>query len=375
MFNVAYPVWQKGKENEMNLSLLFKSIIECTIDGKNKYEIKIAASCVYQLFINGKFVQAGPARCAHGYYRVDEIDITEHLSSGENALVIIVVGYNINNFYTLDQPSFLQAEVLEVTQGNILASTGSTDSFYVRPYSYRVQKTDKYSFQRAFTEVYILDNGYNKVFTTLSIDDEFELPAKTEGKQLTLRRLPAYKYPEAPVTAVIGKGTIAKTKPDNYMRTRQVANIGPMQKGFTYEELDVCLEDESQELASTCNKVENAIYSGKDSLGSNETIVYALEKEKTGFISVEFKCSEDAIVYIMFDERVSDNNDVAGLSNSCANVIKMNMEKGEYKFLSFEPYGLKYIKFACLEGSVDIANVHIKEYICSVPLHFFRQNS
>ena len=367
MFYEAFPVWQKGREEEMNLSLLFKSVIKCFDSDNEKYQIRIAASCVYQLFINGKFVQAGPARCAHGYYRVDDFDITEHLNTGENAILIIVAGYNINNFYTLDQSSFLQAEIVDVNKGVVLVSTGGSNPFYIKPYSYRMQKTDKYSFQRAFTEVYNLDATYGNVFTSLSLDG-FELPSQTGKKELIERRLPAYKYPEAKVTAVVGKGTVTMTKRDSYMRNRQVVNIGPMQKGFVYEDLDACLEEECQDLIFTCNMLDNVLYSGKDTLNHNETILYALDKEKTGFIYADITCNEDAIVYIMFDERLNDNNDVTGLVNSCTNTIKLNLKKGQYRFLSFEPYGLKYIKFSCLEGSVDVSDVHIKEYICSVPL-------
>ena len=47
----------------------------------------------------------------------------------------------------------------------------------------------------------------------------------------------------------------------------------------------------------------------------------------------------------MFDERINDHNDVEGLANGLHECLKMEMEKGRYDFISFEPYGFKYIKF------------------------------
>lgn len=61
MFKEALPVWQKGKEKEMNYSMLFKTVILCNENSGKRYVVRIAASTVYQLFINGKFITTGPA--------------------------------------------------------------------------------------------------------------------------------------------------------------------------------------------------------------------------------------------------------------------------------------------------------------------------
>ena len=63
----------------------------------------------------------GPARGPHGFFRVDEWDLTDRLQPGENVVAFEVAGYNVNSYSLLDQPSFLQAEV--VAGGKVLAST------------------------------------------------------------------------------------------------------------------------------------------------------------------------------------------------------------------------------------------------------------
>ena len=47
------------------------------------------------------------------------------MSNGVNHVAIEVAGYNVNSFYTLDQPSFVQAEV--ELGGAIAAATGEAE--------------------------------------------------------------------------------------------------------------------------------------------------------------------------------------------------------------------------------------------------------
>ena len=78
-----------------------------------------------------------------------------------NVVAFEVAGYNANSYYLLDQPSFLQAEV--VAGGKVLASTdGSGAPFDATILKERVQKVQRYSFQRPFSEVYRLAPGYDR---------------------------------------------------------------------------------------------------------------------------------------------------------------------------------------------------------------------
>ena len=63
--------------------------------------LKIAASGFYKVYLNGEFFYFGPARCAHGYYRVDEIKLP--LKNGLNHIAIETVNYYVNSFYALMQ--------------------------------------------------------------------------------------------------------------------------------------------------------------------------------------------------------------------------------------------------------------------------------
>ncbi|HET7101014.1 MAG TPA: hypothetical protein VFJ52_07685, partial [Terriglobia bacterium] len=140
----------------MNLSVGFRALFEPP-RGKPVF-LRAAASTLYRFFVNGEFKGCGPARGPHGYYRVDEWDLTRDLSAGTNVVAIEVAGYNINSFYILNQPPFIQAEISAGSR--ILAATGDGEKpFEAKLLTQRVQKVERYSFQRAFSEVYHLRAG------------------------------------------------------------------------------------------------------------------------------------------------------------------------------------------------------------------------
>ena len=118
MFKKALPVWEKGKENEMNYNLVFRAVV----DKSDDVIIALSASSMYQMFVNGNLVSEGPARAGHGYYRVDEIDISKYLTDEKNIVCIYIDGYNVENYYLIKQPSFLCAEI--ISDGKGVASTG-----------------------------------------------------------------------------------------------------------------------------------------------------------------------------------------------------------------------------------------------------------
>ena len=59
--------------------------------------VKLAASNVFRMFLNGRLVGYGPRRSAHGYSNINNYHFL--LSAGER-FVIEVAGYCINSFYS-----------------------------------------------------------------------------------------------------------------------------------------------------------------------------------------------------------------------------------------------------------------------------------
>ena len=101
-FEKAQAIWADGRSEEMNCELSFRTVIP----KGEETETFLAASSIYRLWVNGEFICAGPARAAHGWYRVDEICLSPFLTEDRNYVVTEVLGYNVNSYDTLDQPLF-----------------------------------------------------------------------------------------------------------------------------------------------------------------------------------------------------------------------------------------------------------------------------
>ena len=153
-FRSAKPIWPEGREKEMNLWVGFRAVFDFP-RGKHVY-LRMAGCTFYRVYVNGKFHAWGPARGPKDHFRVDLWDITPLLATRRNSVCVEVAGYNVNSYYVLDQPSFLQAEV--TTDSEVLASTaGEGERFEAQILTQRVQKVQRYTFQRTFSEIYHLD--------------------------------------------------------------------------------------------------------------------------------------------------------------------------------------------------------------------------
>ena len=224
-FKEALPVWAAGREKEMNLELHFSCIIPDI-----SAVVYIAASSCYRLFVNEEFVAAGPARTAHGFYCVDEISLTEKLRRDKNTVTIQVLGTNVNSYDLLDQPAFLTAEVC--CGERVIAATGK-DFRGVYP-GERIQRIQRYSFQRTFLEAYRIGKEF---------EEDILLSVQEEKKYLR-RPIPMPNFEPLDVQALVGTGiTNFGNRCENPVRDRAMLDIGPIFKGYSIDELEVPVSD------------------------------------------------------------------------------------------------------------------------------------
>ena len=154
--------------------------------------VRLTASTLYRLYVNGAFAGYGPARGPYGWFRIDEWDVTHLLKEGANIAAVEVAGYNVNSYYMLDQPSFLQAEI--VAGGKVLASThGGGAKFTARVLTERVQKVQRYSFQRPFSEVYRLQPGADD-WRREAVAGKLALAGSTGAARLLVRGVPYPRF-------------------------------------------------------------------------------------------------------------------------------------------------------------------------------------
>ncbi|MBQ6827346.1 MAG: hypothetical protein IJO46_04965, partial [Thermoguttaceae bacterium] len=369
-FVKAVPVWAFGLEKEMNVTLSFgvKFDVADAETAKN-IVLRSTGSTIMRIHVNGEFAGYGPARGPHGWFRVDEWKIGALLKPGKNSVVIQVAGYNANSYYHLDQPSFLQAEVVDGA-GNVLAATSADEKADVpafqATYSHaRLQKVQRFSFQRPFIEVYDLGRF---------LHDGVGLAEQPAVKYLP-RRVPQPEFAiiEPKAWGATGKVT-RREKLENPWRDRSLVNIGPKLKGYKLDELEIVLSDEIQRLDTTFDADAKPL--AVDSVyNAGDAQVVDFGANYCGFFGFELEAaSEGAKIAITFDEIATENGDVNFLRLGTCSAIQwtipadgapnqtISFSGKPLRLEAFEPHCARYAKIHCLEGSFTLKDFYLREY-------------
>jgi alpha-L-rhamnosidase len=358
VFQAAQPVWLKGREKEKNVTAGFRA--EFSAKPGSQVQLRAAGATLFRIFLNGNFVAHGPARGPHGWYRVDELNLTPQLQPGTNVIAIEVAGYNANSYYLLDQPSFLQAEI--VCDGHVLAATG-TPSFSAKEVRERVQKVQRYSFQRPFSEVWRLTPGWDSWRTNT--------PASFPGENCSSPPIPSLlprrvDYPEYAVLAPVwhvSSGTL-KTglKVDQPWKDRSLTGVGPQLGGYLETELETIPSLELQTVANASSSVINRAWSPESRIQvkNGDYHILDLGRNLTGFIGVSVQCVQRTRLFVTFDE-ILMNGEVDFKRLGCVNIIALELDPGNYRFESFEPYTLRYLKVLALQGDCTVGGIYLRE--------------
>jgi alpha-L-rhamnosidase len=356
----AVPVWAEGRETEMNLTLGFQGVFQA--EKNNGFTLRITASTLYRVFLNGEFLGYGPARTAHGFFRVDEYDIGDVVKSGENILAIEVAGYNVNTYYTLDQPSFLQAEL--ESDGKIVLATGNDRGFKAFELKERLQKVERYSFQRPFTEYYRIDQGFDDWKTSADVSLTPLKLAEQPGGKLIPRNLFMPEFETLQPEEIYAKGTIDFQKPERYYKDRSLVRISEQFKGYPEPEIEVLPSQLMQEITTQTMTQVSEKYSGNPvALAENEFVTFDFGTNLSGFIGSRISCSEPSTIIFHFDEILTDG-DVNSKKRMADvnNQVVYELEPGTYALETFESYTFKYLKAIVTAGNCTIHDVYIREY-------------
>lgn len=346
-FEKAVPIWERGKTREKNYTLLFRADIEKSKNAK----LVLTGASTYQIFVNGEFVGMGPARAAHGYYRVDAIELDTYLTETNNEIIIRVAGYNINSFHHLEQPAFLCAEIIVGEQ--VIAATGST-GFSVRQMTERVQKVQRYSYQRTFTEVYRMDQSLYPVW------DELELEEVT-GKKFSPRNVYYPKYEKEAVRDVFSCGKVELFS--RQLRTftdRSLWKIGDSLRGYSRNEIEICAIERLYNHRYV--PIERTLSVEEVELYNQDYCTMTFGKNLSGIVGLEVECTEEIELQMTFDELTTDDD--FGFRWDChtANIVIWQLKPGRYKLLTFEPYTMQFVRFAVFGGKCTLRDIHMRRY-------------
>lgn len=364
-FRSAKPVWPKGRETEMNVLAGFRAAFDVPSQ-QDKTVLRVAASTIYRAWLNGEFLGCGPARGPHAYFRVDEWPLQGKLKPGKNLVAMEVVGYNANSYYLLDQPSFLQAEVAAGEQ--VLASTGGEGApFAAQVLKHRVQKVQRYSFQRPFIEVYRLAPDYDRWLRDPAASFAGAEVAVQPKVNLLPRRAPYPDFAQRRPQSIAGAGTVERRAAvDKLWKDRSLVNVGPKLKGYPEKDLELVVSTDMQHYASrpTDGFKQTAPSTGPIELRTGTYQILDFGENLTGFLGLKITCDKKARLALVFDEILVDG-DVDFKRLSCVNAIRCDFQPGCYRLESIEPYTLRYLKLICLEGECRIGQAHdvyLREY-------------
>ena len=361
-FASAKPVWLEGREKERNVFVGFRA----TVDGKAAEHalVRLTGATICRLWVNGEVLGYGPARGPHGFYRVDEWPLKGHCKPGPNVIAIEVAGYNANSYYFIDQPSFLQAEV--VAGATVLASTaGAGALFEAQALDSRVQKVQRYSFQRPFSEVYRL-NPASDAWRTGGAFQAQKLAVQPDCALLP-RLAPYPAFVVRPPQRDVFTGT-TKNNPDiKVSADRTIKNIGPKLAGYPEAELTTLPYYEVQRLeAAACERADKPLDAqSRLALTDGQFHIIDFGQNNSGFFGATLRCDAPTRVYFVFDEMLS-GNDVSVTRLSCCNVVTYDLTAaGTYRVECFEPYTLRYLKVITVGAGCEVADLHFREYVNS----------
>lgn len=364
-FEAARPVWPEGRETERNVFVGFRAMVDVAEPGA--YMLRLTGSSIYRISVNGTFVGHGPARGPHGWFRIDEIDLNPHLRMGRNIVAVEVAGYNACSYYLLDQPSFLQAEIL--VDGKVVAATGG-EGFAAGIIDERLQKVQRYSYQRPFIEVYRLTPDWEAWKRDAGAPFEAAACGEVNYGKLLPRRVPYSTFTKRPVVRHLSSGTIRTgVEPKEIWRDRSLTNIGPQLEGFPQSELVTIPTTELQKIAVAPGEKIDAVMTpdSKLEIASKRYHIVDFGTNLSGFVGATITCKEPTRLFLTFDEILSGDAECGGVDFkrlACANVILLELEPGEYAFESFEPYTLRYLEAIVLDDApVTVGNLYVREFV------------
>ena len=341
-------IWAEGLSQEKNVTISFQLRLQV----QKPLTLRMAASNLYRLFVNGDLIGYGPARAAEGYARVDEYIIPE---AEETFLSVDVYSAQINSYYHMEEAPFFAAEIF--ADGQLIAEASDFTAYFRKE---RVQKVRRFSFQRTFSEVYHFTEDPARVCKG---EREGDCPVKTLEvplPKLLERGVPYPKLDRVPAQEIAG-GEFESHMDDSEInsddpfadirkavRDRAYAAIDQVKlKGFLPSELT---EDPSA-VIETYRYREMPGQPGP-ALAEGQYRLYDFSRTVTGFFSWHMTVEEAAEVYITFDEVLASNGMVDPFRNTCSNVITYTLAPGEYHLTAFEANSARYTALLVAKGKV-----------------------
>ena len=367
-FSAAKPVWPEGREKEWNCQVGFTA----EFDGgdalvASNAVLRYTGATMCRVFLNGEFLGYGPARAAHGFVRVEELSLTGKVKPGRNVIAIEVAGYNCDSFYTVRQPSFLQAEI--VADGKVIAATDAKGgAFKAGVLEERVRKVQRFSFQRTFSEAYEVWPHSNE--WRMGIRLPFVKPctlAEQPLLPLLPRIVPVPDYTILPAKKLVATGTVKydETLPVKTPRSMTCTEGKSWRRdGWKVSELEWIPYYDMQRMVTVSRKESGGACPAELVLSDKSFTLMDFGYLAAGFPKMTVECDGPGTLYFCFDEVLENGDFSMKRFGSCDNIVAWRLkEAGVYNLEAFEPYAFRYGKLVFFGGKCKVSELSIREYV------------
>lgn len=358
-FRTARPIWPRGRATEMNRHVGFRAVLPPA--GGRPVTLHLAASSVYKLHVNGAFVGHGPARAPHGVFRVDEWDLTGHLGDGPALVAIEAVGYNVNSYYLLDQPAFVLAEV-RAGEEVLAATAGHGARFEAALLHDHFQRVERYSVARTYSEAFRLHpDSYRWRSDPLAPFEKVDCEIG-DVPPLLPRRVPYPDFRVIEPSRIVASGVIVRGEaPAEPYRDWAITGLGPDLKGYPEDEFEVAPSIEWQAYSVASRDAVDSPLALPLAVETDRFHILDLGVNHTGLITLQLRCEEPTRVFALFDE-ILTHGTVDPRRLRCLNILEIHLQPGVVEVETLEPYTLRYLKLAALEGAVTVEGVSMRTY-------------
>jgi len=355
----ALPVWPPKLAGRMNIWISLHASVK--LSPGECATLRLAAAQAYRIWVNGEFAGRGPARTAHHYARVDEWPVQSD-GAGNLRVIVEVMQYGVATFCSTHEPAFCCAEL--VALGNPIAWTAPLGGgFVAERRTERVQRVERYSYQRAFVEAYRVGRD------GLAWREPGYAPARPVAVALVKYRrtwLPrGMAYPDFSVlnrglnfnrggTVRFSPALAAKVPawPDPFGKSKGSA-------GFPEKTVEWPL---FRTLAGTAFTTPGPARRSM-TLKAREWLRADFRADHTGFPALRVKALKVTRLLLLFDEILVDGQ-VRFNRSSCVNAIWLELAKGaEIDFEAFEPYTLRFLQVLVWTGAAEVSDLHLRQCV------------
>lgn len=345
-------IWCEIPKERLNETLSFRFMAK---KDYGKIEMAISATSTFRIFLNGEFILGGPSRTGRGYSVVHRQEI--FLRAGD-VLCADVCNYRINAFFPVKEEGFFACE-LRTQTGKLVATSEDFSAYRLID---RIEKTERLSFQRSFTEGYDMTVCRSRHYLG---EEVFPLlpTIKVKGNILTERKRRPSHWERKSARQVLERGTITYSDEETPLKKFVFDRIDDTVQGYKKEELQLRINERL--LQMRYKKGEFSL----EGLRENEYLLYEFDRNLTGYIQTKIRVEEDSELFLSFDELLwkeayddpafedlKQGGTLPMLFNRMhiCQAVYFRLKKGEYSLTTSELYTLKYLKISLTKGRIRV---------------------